>query len=393
MKLSQIGTVFAKEALDNLRDRRTVITALLSTLIGPALILVLYTVLGQVSSDRAEQPLSLPVVGSENAPSLVSFLRQNDVKILPGPADPEAEVRAGNLDVVLVIPAGFGEVFAGSQPATVRLVVDESRQSATPAVRRARSLLESYGRQVASLRLVARGVSPSVIQVLAVENVDVSTPQSMGAMVLYLVPFFLIFSVFGGGMYLAIDATAGERERGSLEPLLINPVGRAELVLGKLGAIIVFSLVAVAGTLLGFFVMLRALPLEKLMGVSLILNPSSLLATFLIAVPMSLLASALQMVIGSYTRSFKEAQSYLGFLPLIPGLPGMVIGLIPFKVELWTMLIPTFGQQLLINQIVRGEDVNPLYVAVSALVTIAAGVGLTVFTIRLYRREGILALR
>lgn len=393
MKLSQIRTVFAKETLDNLRDRRTLITALLSTLIGPAMVLVLYTVLGQVSSERAEQPLSLPVVGAENAPALISFMRQNDVTIMPGPADPEAEVRTGNLDVVLVIPSGFGDDFAGSRPATVRLVVDESRQSAGPVVRRASNLLDSYGRQIASLRLVARGVSPSVTQVLAVENVDVSTPQSMGAMLLYLVPFFLIFSVFGGGMYLAIDATAGERERGSLEPLLINPVGRAELVLGKLGAIIVFSLLAVAGTLIGFFVMLRLLPLEKLLGVSLILNPSSLVATFLIAIPMSLLASALQMVIGSYTRSFKEAQSYLGFLPLIPGLPGMVIGLIPFKVELWTMLIPTFGQQLLINQIVRGEDVSPLNVVVSALVTVIVGMALTVFTVRLYEREGILALR
>jgi sodium transport system permease protein len=240
---------------------------------------------------------------------------------------------------------------------------------------------------------MARGVSPNAAQALAIEKVDVATPQSMAAMVLYLVPFFLIFSVFGGGMYLAFDVTAGERERGSLEPLLINPVGRAELVLGKLGAIIAFSILAVLGTLIGFAVMLSLLPLEKLFGVSLMLDPVALVGVLLIALPMTLLASALQMVIGSYTRSFKEAQSYLGFLPLIPGLPGMVIGLIPFKVELWTMLIPTFGQQLLINQIVRGEEVSLLNVAVSALVTVAVGVALVVFTVRLYEREAVLALR
>jgi sodium transport system permease protein len=240
---------------------------------------------------------------------------------------------------------------------------------------------------------MARGVSPTSVQVLTIENVDVATPQSMAAMVLYLVPFFLVFAVFGGGMYLAIDATAGERERGSLEPLLINPVGRAELVLGKLGAIIVFSVLAVLGTLVGFAVMLRLLPLEKLFGVSLMLDPLALAGVFLIALPMTLLASALQMVIGSYTRSYKEAQSYLGFLPLVPGLPGMVIGLIPFKIELWAMLIPAFGQQLLINQVLRGEEVSPLNVSVSALVTVVAGMALVLFTIRLYERETALGVR
>ncbi len=387
MSFERIGLVFGKEVIDNLRDRRTLITVLLSTLIGPGMVFLLFTVIGHEGSERADRPLALPVSGAENAPSLVAFLEQNGAEVVAAPEDPEAGVRAGDHEVVLIVPPSYREEFGAGQPATVRLVVDESRQSAGSTVRRARALLEGYNQQIATLRLMARGISPAVVSVLAVENVDVSTPQSMAAMLLYVVPFFLIFAVFGGGMYLAIDTTAGERERGSLEPLLINPVARRELLLGKLGATLVFTFVTVVGTLVAFALMLRLMPLDAYFGVQFGLNLESLGTILLITVPMMLLAAALQIIIATYTRSFKEAQSYLGFLPLIPGLPGMVMGLLPVKVDLWAMLIPTFGQQMLINQVLRGEPVSPLNSAVSAVVTIVAGIGLVLFAIRLYERE------
>ncbi|MBS1245715.1 MAG: Na+ transporter permease, partial [Chloroflexi bacterium] len=255
----RVGTVFAKEVIDNLRDRRTLSAALLYPLLGPVLIALMFAVLGRTVFQQNDWPLSLAVAGAENAPGLIQFLKQNDVEIRPAPVNPEAEVWAGNYDVILIIPASYGEDLCADRPATVQLVADRSRQSASVAVSRARGLLETYSRQIGSQRLLARGINPAVVEALAIGRIDVSTPQSQAAGLLNITPYFIIFSIFIGGMYLAIDTTSGERERGSLEPLLINPVARWELVLGKLGAALVFIVIAVVETLIGFAVVLNFL--------------------------------------------------------------------------------------------------------------------------------------
>ncbi len=387
--LERIRIVFSKELVDNLRDRKTIAGMLLYPLLGPVLMALLFTVLGRSISSKADAPLNLPVVGAANAPALVQFLEQNGAAIQPGPADPEAEVRAGRLDVVLIIPQDFGKDLSAGRPATARLVIDPSRQQAAVSIRRAQGLLDAYSRQIGALRLLARGVDPSVTQGLAIEQMDVSTPQSQAALFLNILPYFVIFSVFIGGTGLAIDTTAGERERGSLEPLLINPVARGELVLGKASATLVFTVVAVIETLIGFYVMLNVLPTEAF-GLRVSLGLEAIAVTLVLAIPMMLLATSLQLIIATFTRSFKEAQTYLSILPLIPALPGMVLGFISVKTQLWMMLIPTFGQQLLINQVMRGEGIDAGYAAVSAIVTMAAGAALLLVAIKMYGRERIL---
>jgi len=386
--LGRIWTVFAKEVVDNLRDQRTLAASLLYPLLGPVLIALLYAVLGQTVVQQSEQPLSLAVAGAENAPGLIQFLKQNDVEIRPAPADPEAEVWAGNYDVILVIPPGYGEDLRADRPATVQLISDRSRQSASVAVSRARSLLEAYSHQIGSLRLLARGISPAVVEALVIEGIDVSTPQSQAAGLLNITPYFIIFSIFIGGMYLAIDTTSGERERGSLEPLLINPVARWELVMGKLGAALVFIVIAVVETLIGFAVVLNFL--QSSFGARLELHLLTLVFVFLIALPIMPLAAALEVAIATFTRSVKEAQNYISFLTIIPALPGMLLALVPIKTELWAMLVPAFGQQLLINQVLRGESVRPLNVTVSAVVTLLAGLAFVFVATKLYEREQVL---
>jgi sodium transport system permease protein len=387
--MERIGIVFRKEVVDNLRDRRTFLAALAYPLLGPAIMMLLFTTLVRLEVDRQERPLTLPVAGAEHAPNLVHFLEQQGVTVAPAPADPEATVRLGDADVVLRVPADYGDDWQAGRPATVQLVLDPSRQPARVTVERARRLLEAYGAQIGALRLMARGVSPVTMRALAVEEVDVSTPQSQAALFLNILPYFMIFSVFIGGLYVAVDATAGERERGSLEALVINPVARRELVAGKMGATIVFTLVAVAETVLAFAIMLHFLSLEDL-GLAISVSAGTMLAIFLITVPLVLPATALQMCIGVYTKSAKEAQNYLSFLPLIPALPGLMLAFLPIKPTLGMMLIPTFGQQLLINQVLRGEPVNPTWVAINAAVTIAAGLLLALVATRLFEREQVL---
>jgi len=387
--MEHIRIIFAKEVMDSLRDRRTMAAALFYPLLGPLLLALLFTVIGRTVSTQAVKSLPLPVIGAENAPTLIQFLQQNSAYILPAPADPEADVRAGNHDVVLIIPKDYGKAFSAGYPATVQLVMDESRQSASVSIRRAKEMLESYSRQIGALRLLARGVHPGVTTALAIEEADLATPQSQGARFINILPYFVVFSVFVGGMYLAIDTTAGERERGSLEPLLINPAARSEMVLGKLSATLVFTVIAVIETLLGFYVMLNILPTEAF-GVKISLGIDAILIIFLLAIPMMLLAASLQMIVATFTRSYKEAGNYLGFMSFVPALPGMFLSFVPFKIKLWTMLIPIFGQQLIINQVMRGEAFDQLYALISAAVTLVAGVLLTIVAVRLFERERIL---
>ncbi|HNP74478.1 MAG TPA: ABC transporter permease subunit, partial [Kouleothrix sp.] len=242
---------------------------------------------------------------------------------------------------------------------------------------------------IGALRLLARGVSPAAAQALAVEDVDVATAQSRAASLLNLLPYFIIFSVFSGGAGLAVDSTAGERERGSLEPLLINPVPRHEFVLAKLLAVLAVGAVVLIETLIAFALVVNLVPLGAALGVQLSFSLASSALIGLLALPMLLLGGALQMVVASYSRGPKEASTYLQLIPLIPAMPGLLLAFMPVKSALWNMLIPTFGQQLLINQAMRGEALRPADAAISAAVTLALAAALLALAVGLYRREAI----
>ncbi len=389
--LSRIWVVVQKEVLDNLRDRRSVVSALMSTLIGPAILLLLIVILGKsVFNEGTDTPLEIPLAGGEHAPGLVSYLEQNGAILQPAPENPAEAVRKGDLALVVVISPDYGEDFISGSPATVELFQDSSRQSTMMDVERVRSLLSSYSQQTGAQRLLARGVSPVITRALFIEAVDVSTPESQSLIFLNMMPYFIVMVVFTGGMYVIIDATAGERERGSLEPLLINPIPRREIVIGKLLASLPFAALAVAFTLIAFGLGFNVFPIEDYLGFQLALDVNVLFGIFLLALPMVLLASALQTVIVTFTRSFKEAQTYVGFLPLIPALPGLGLAFLPVKPQLWMMLIPTFGQQILINQLMRGEVINTLHVVLSVIATLLLALVLIAVAIRLYERERIL---
>jgi sodium transport system permease protein len=387
----RIGIIFGKELKDNLRDRRSVFSALMSALIGPVLLVLIIIIMGRTfHTDNLEKPLELPVQGAENAPSLISFLEQNNVLILPAPENPHQDVRNGVRDLVLIIPDDFGESFSAGQPARLEMVVDSSRQSAMPAVERARLLLDQYSAQIGSLRLMARGVSPAILQPMIVARVDVSTPQSQVGIFLNMMPYFIVLVVFVGGMYVIIDTTAGERERGSLEPLLINPAPRWEVVVGKLAASIPFAVFAVFLTLVAFAIGFNVFPIEDYVGFQVSIDVNAMIGIFLISLPMILLASALQMIIATFTHSFKEAQTYVAFLPLIPALPGIALAFIPVRTTFLNMAIPTFGQQLLINQLMRGEPIDPMNVVVSVVSTTICAILLVYLAVQLFKRERIL---
>jgi len=387
--MNKIWIILQKEVIDSLRDYRSWATGLFWALFGPLLMGGMLIMIGSSVREDIEKPLKLPVQNPENAPSLIQFLEQYDVIVEPAPADPEAAVKAGDFNVILVIPEEYGEDFSTGKSETVQLVMDSSRQSAAADRTRIQSLLEGYSSYLGTLRLIVRGVSPEVIHVVTVEEVDVATPQSRATVLISFLPYFIIFAIFNGAAPIITDTTAGERERQSLEPLLINPVPRRSFVLGKLMAAFPFSLARLAITLIGFGIVFNILPVEEYLGVRIILTIATLLSIFLICLPVVFLASAIQMLVASFARSTKEAGTYLPFIALVPSLPGLALAFFPVKPDLWTMLIPTFGQQIMINQFMRAEPFSLPNALISTVTTIIISVGITLIAIRLYSREQI----
>ncbi|MCB1598402.1 MAG: ABC transporter permease [Lysobacterales bacterium] len=379
--------VFLKEVRENMRDRRTMFsTFVLGTLMGPILFAGLIGLIISVSLERAEKPLELPVVGAENAPSLIAWLKNQGVKIEEAPADPEAAIRKRDKDVVLRIPAEYGEQWRDGRAATLELIVDRSQQKAEQTIRRAERMLNAYNGQTASQRLIVRGISPEVVQPILIADVDQSTPQSRSGMLLAMLPYFLILTVFAGGNYLATDATAGERERQSLEPLLINPVSRGQIMSGKLIATFAFAVASLALSLVAFSLVTPLLPVEKI-GMIVKMGPAECAMMFLIVAPLGLIGAGLLTSVSAFAKGFREAQTYNTLLIIMPAIPSMLMALNPVKPADWMYSVPLLSHQLLIEQTVRGESLVLWQVGLSIVSTLIVGVIIAAIAARLYHRE------
>jgi sodium transport system permease protein len=269
------------------------------------------------------------------------------------------------------------------------LIFDRSKQRAAGRVERVRATINAYGQQVGTLRLVAHGVDPTLLRPLIVDDLDVSTSTGRSVLLLSTLTYFLLFATLTGGMHLAIDTTAGERERKSLEPLLTLPVARTSLLLGKMAATILYMLAALALTLAAYVIVLRHLPLEKL-GMTSSFGIGSALVAFLVLAPVAPLGAALMTLIASFTRTYREAQTYLSFMLLVPTLPVIYAAITNVEASPKLMWIPSLSQHLLVTTLIKAQPLDPLLVALSAGSTLAFGALLGWAATRLYRREAIL---
>ena len=383
-----VWAVLRKELVDGIRDRRSVMSALIPPLMWPLMIVLMLNFIAE--KRRQADDIELPIVGASHAETLVDWLKQQrGVEVVDGPEDPYAAVRDGDVKFVIVIPEDYNELFAQSKAVEVELVIDRSDDDAGVFVRRARRLLSAYSGQIGMLRLVARGVSPAVAAPIRIDEVDVSSAQQRAAMVMAFLPMFLVLATFVGGMNIAIDTTAGERERGSLEPLLVNPAPRKSIVAGKWLASVVFAWVSV---LLTFVLLQQAMeraPLESL-GMRFQLDAGDVGALLAAVIPLAFLASGLQVLVASFARSYKEAQTYVSFLIFVPMLPAFVMMFSPIDPQPWLAMIPLLGQHLLITEAMRGEP-GSLLVSLGAGVTVTlSGLACVAVTTRLFQREKII---
>ena len=387
--LSRILTIAGKEIVDTRRDRRTLLVSLLTAAAaGPIFLFLIFNLIA-TQADRARE-LKLPAAGIEHAPALAGFLERQQVTLSPAPPDYEAKIRAGDLDVVLVVDENFAADVAEGKQGTVRLVSDRSRDRAQAAIRQAENLLRAYNRQWGAQRLLLRGVAPFVGNPLNIEDVDVATPQQSGAIILFLVAFYGLFSSVMGGMAVALDTTAGERERQSLEPLLMTPARPLELVIGKWLAVASFNALVVLITLAGFYLTLAFAPLPSV-GAPFLFGSRELVRFLLVLLPMILLMLAVLLYVGSRGRTFKEAQTNVSVLMFVVSMVPAVQLFLQQREPEWLVLVPVTGQYMLLKLALRGEAI-PLpqlalsYLVPALLIVIALGA-----VARLLSRESVLA--
>ncbi|MFZ5546940.1 MAG: ABC transporter permease, partial [Pseudomonadota bacterium] len=346
--------VFRKELLDALRDRRTLFMVLLSSVaIGPVLLFALSALVGQI--ERRAELREVVVAGIEHAPTLRNFLLRQTYTLKPAPADYEQQLRNSRLgDPVVVIAPGFEAALARGEAPLVEVVVSSADQRAQGSAGRIERLLRAFGSEQATLRLALRGVAPALLEVVQVERRDVASPQTRAAQLTGMLPFFVLMAVLYGALNAALDTTAGERERGSLEPLLMNPAPRAALVVGKWGA------VACVGMLIAVLSSFSFLPGQWL------LRSESLAALFqyglreaalflVLLLPLAAALSALLMAVAIRCRSFKEAQANNTVVILVVSLLPLVTLFNQEGEQPWHLWVPALGQTTLMNRVLKGE--------------------------------------
>ena len=381
----RIFVVFAKEAVDNSRDRRSLLVALIYPLLGPMLLGLMISAVVGISSVKTDAKVTLAINGAERAPDLVSYLKKNGFTVEPATADPETAVREGDYETVIVVSEDYAAKFGIERTAKITIVANSSRLPGLVALNRMAVILGDYNRAVWSKRIKAQGVDLDLLQPLQIVSLDVAAGTHIADILLLMVPPLIIFNLFMGGVYMAIDTTSGERERGSLEPLLINPVARWGLMLGKYLAALLYTAFAVAVQLMAFKVIFQIVGGD--LSFARVLDATTFAGIFIVTLPLMMVAVGVQFIIATVTRSFKEAQTYLGLLPLVPAIPGMILVFAPVQAKEWMMTIPTFSQTLLLSRFFQGEAVAVSDALVSMSTSVVAALVLLALAAWLYEQE------
>lgn len=379
-----VATVFRKEIVDALRDRRTLLTVLASSVLMGPLILVAISGLFATLEASAEQR-EVVVSRLEDAPTLVNFLERQTYTVRAAPADFEPQLRKATLkDAVVVVPGDFETALQRGEAPIVEVVSDSANQRSQASAGRTSRLLAAFSRERATLNLAMRGVSPELLEPVRVEERNLASTQTRATQITGMLPFFVLMAVLTGALNAALDTTAGERERGSLEPLLMNPAERWALVLGKWGA------VASVGMLIAVLSCFSFLPGQWL------LRSDTLAAMFqygaheallflVVLLPFAAAASALLMAVAIRCRTFKEAQASTTVVMLAASLLPLVNVFSLGGESRWHLWVPALAQNVLMTRVLKGEAFGVEQVLAPLGVCVVIAVLAVVFVARTLR--------
>lgn len=392
--MSKIVHVFAKEMRDGLRDRRSALTALLFMPLGlPLMMIMIMNFALQFNVPKGNEPLNIYIIGAEIAPSLISYIEQNNAIVhkldMEEPLLQES-VKVGRYDFIVYLPSQYAESFLNGTPANIQIVSDSSNSRKMKNVYRVRTLLQHYNQKIALQRLQLQGISQQLLSPLAIEEIDVATPGGRAFMFLLSIPYILFMLTMIGGMHMANDLNAGERERASLEPLLILPVDRSVVAAGKCLATFVFMMIALLLSIVTYVLCVRMLDMESIGLPVNVLTPGTGLNIGLVLTPFAVFSAVLFNLVSSYTRSYKEAQTFLTIALMVPVFPILLISLYSLEISAWLMLIPSLGQGLIVTALIKGKQIEPSMVLLSIMATLIASAVLFALLVHRYRQDRII---
>lgn len=408
--------IFAKELKDALRDRRALAGLLIFPVLGPVVIYFLLNSILDISRDV--QDITLPVAGAANAPDLVDYLHQNGIRtealsLAEGGGAQEREdvedaegsqrvdfgpgisarvrelIETRQHDYVLLIPDDFAERTGASRSINLEIHHDSSRTNVQAQVSRVQQVLNGWGRETAVLRLVLRGIDPQIITPVQVHTIDVATPQARAQAILGMIPMFVILAAFVSGMGVAVDQTAGERERKSLEPLLVNPISRVSIVFGKWMTAVLFSAVGLLLVMSLNLLALSRVPLEQ-MGLTFNMGSYEIIGIIVTTVPLAFFGTSIQIFVGIFARSFKDAQAYLSLITMLPMAPYFYNIFNSEGRELWMSFVPMLGQNMLLSDVVSGRTPPFLDFVLAAITVLLWSAVFLYLAVWVFRRERII---
>ena len=379
-------TVFVKELKDALRDRRTLMVVFFTSIaMGPLMLVLLSSLVGKY--EKRAEAREIVTIGLDAAPTLRNYLERQTFIVKTAPADWESQLKDSKLgDPVVIVPANFEDDLAHGQAPRIQLVYSSANGRAQSGVGTIERLLHGFGQEQASLRLIARGVAPGVMNVSSVDEHDIADNASRAAELTSMVPMFVMMAVLYGALNAALDTTAGERERGSLEPLLATPAARAALVVGKWGAVFALGLLIAVLSCMSFLPAQSLLRSEQLAA---LFRFGWVEAAWFIGLlaPLAAALSALMMAIAIRCKTFKEAQANTVVLTLAVTMTPMVNLFNQEGESAWNLWLPALAQSTLMNRVLKNAPISALDVAPGLFICVALTVVALMFVSRQLTRR------
>ncbi|MDB2620688.1 ABC transporter permease subunit [Porticoccaceae bacterium] len=373
---NRFTSLLRKELLDAVRDKRSVMAGLYYAFFTPVLLAVVLTAV--INKATNPEDIEITITNGIEASNLVNYL--SDRGISQGD-DPD---KLKNIE--LVISTDFSKQLNRAEPAEVTLIADQSEDSLRTAIARIKRALGSYSSEMVSLRLISRGINPNIINPVKVHIQDQATAVSKGGQIMGVMTMLMILSVFVAGMNLAIDTSAGERERNSLALLLSHPVSVLQLVMSKTVAVSIFGMLGLVLTIIVSKFVYPFVPWQEL-GFSVDISGSFVLGALLAGFSVAIFAASMQLFVSFMAKSFKEAQTYISFVMFVP-IAMSYAATLDFAVEelRWA---PVSGQLQALIDLAKGKEIPLLQLAVSCLSTLIISLALIFGMERLLKSEKI----
>ena len=369
----QFKALLFKELKEAFRDKRALMVALSMGVLLPIMIMVMSKVMIKEAVDNP--PIYVKFTGEQYAPKLIKAFK--DANILSFKDVPEDEQRNWNeRNIDFIIPDTFAQDMSEGKPIEIILRAEYGEKSLASPIRRIKDVVRDYSRSIGFKRLLVRGIDVKLLQPVNLQEQDTSLPTSNAVMISLILGMYLMMGAFMSGLSISIDSSAGERERNVLEMLLCQPVSTVKIVLAKLFCSSIIAIISITLMLTLTSFSMNFVDLAKI-GATFNIDMMTTLTLILMLIPICFLASSLQLFFAFQAKTFKEAQSTVTMLIMLPSFVPMAMMMMDDK-PAWTEWVPISGQSLLMEDIFKGLPVDWMVLLVTSAATLALTAGLVI---------------